>query len=91
MSGFRCQFYKGSLIKVHNPKLYNMAHLYLNVFTASKGSNNYILLNPKFQAPSLLLLLYRPVCVGPGEKPKLLVFLNEGAFIENNFKPKKSQ
>ena len=27
MSGFRCQFSKGSLIKVHYPKLYNMAHL----------------------------------------------------------------
>ena len=68
-----------------------MAHLYLNVFTASKGSNNCILLNPKFQAPSLLLLLYRPVCVGPGEKPKLLVFLYEGTFIiENNFKQKKN-
>ena len=43
MSGFRCQFCKGSLTKVHYPKLYNMAHLSLNVFTASKGSNNYIL------------------------------------------------
>ena len=44
MSGFRCQFYKGSLTKVHYPKLYNMAHLLsFNVFTASKGSNNYIL------------------------------------------------
>ena len=43
MSGFRCQFCKGSLMKVHYPKLYNMAHLSLNVFTASKGSNNYIL------------------------------------------------
>ena len=44
MSGFRCQFCKGSLTKVHYPKLYNMAHLLsLNVFTASKGSNNYIL------------------------------------------------
>ena len=30
---------------VHYPKLYNMAHLSLNVFTASKGSNNYILLS----------------------------------------------
>ena len=30
-------------MKVHYPKLYNMAHLLsLNVFTASKGSNNYI-------------------------------------------------
>ena len=33
----------GSLVKVHYPKLYNMGHLSLNVFTASKGSNNYIL------------------------------------------------
>ena len=31
-------------MKVHYPKLYNMAYLLsLNVFTASKGSNNYIL------------------------------------------------
>ena len=32
-------------MKVHYPKLYNMAHLLLslNVFTASKGSNNYVL------------------------------------------------
>ena len=27
-------------------------------------------LNPKFQASSLLLLLYRPVCVRPGGNPK---------------------
>ena len=27
MSGFRCQFCKGSLTKVHYPKLYNMVHL----------------------------------------------------------------
>ena len=30
-------------MKVHYPKLYNMAHRSLNVLTASKGSNNYIL------------------------------------------------
>ena len=30
-------------MKVHYQKLYNMAHLSLNVFTASKESNNYIL------------------------------------------------
>ena len=30
-------------MKVHYPKLYNMVHISLNVFTASKGSNNYIL------------------------------------------------
>ena len=27
------------------------------------------LLNPKFQASNLLLLLYSPVCVGPGGNP----------------------
>ena len=27
MSGFRCRFCKGSMTKVHYPKLYNMAHL----------------------------------------------------------------
>ena len=31
-------------------------------------------LNPKFQASSSFLSLYRPVCVGPGLNPKLLVF-----------------
>ena len=31
-------------MKVHYPKLYNMAHLFtFNVFTDFKGSNNYIL------------------------------------------------
>ena len=32
-------------MKVHYPKLYNMAHLllFLKVFTASKASNNYVL------------------------------------------------
>ena len=30
-------------MKVYYPKLYNMAHRSLNVFTAYKGSNNYIL------------------------------------------------
>ena len=37
MSGFRYQFFKGSLTKVHNPKLYNMAHLFaLNVLLLPK-------------------------------------------------------
>ena len=37
MSGFRCQFCKGSLMKVHYPKLYNMAHfLALNVLLLPK-------------------------------------------------------
>ena len=58
MSGFRCQFCKGSLTKVHYPKLYNMAHLLsLNVFTASKGSNNYILFIIKKSIDSVFLLV----------------------------------
>ena len=37
MSGFRCQICKGSLTKVHYPKLYNMAHLLaLNVLLLPK-------------------------------------------------------
>ena len=36
-------------------------------------------LNPKFQASSNLLCLYSPVCVGPGQKPKLLVFSRTGS------------
>ena len=36
-------------MKVHYPKLYNMAHLFtFNVFTDFKGSNNYILFTPSF-------------------------------------------
>ena len=37
-------------------------------------------LNPKFQASSHLLWLYRPVCVGPGRKPRRPVFLQRGSF-----------
>ena len=38
-------------------------------------------LNPKFQASSLLLRLYRPVCVGPGRKPRRPVFSRRGSII----------
>ena len=41
-------------MKVHYPKLNNMAHLSLNVFTASKGSNNYILLDTEESVPNEL-------------------------------------
>ena len=33
-----------------------------------------LILNPKFQASYLFLWLYRPVCVGPGQKPCRPVF-----------------
>ena len=36
-------------------------------------------LNPKFQASSSFLSLYRPVCVGPGRKPRRPVFSRRGS------------
>ena len=37
-------------------------------------------LNPIFQASSHLMLLYSPVCVGPGRKPRRPVFSQRGSF-----------
>ena len=42
--------------------------------------------NPKFQASSHLLWLYRPVCVGPGLKPRRPVFSQRGSFQDENQK-----
>ena len=42
-------------------------------------------LNPKFQASSLLLTLYRPVCVRPGRKPRRLVFSHRGSYVVGAF------
>ena len=36
-------------------------------------------LNPKFQASGSFLSLYRPVCVGPGRKPRRPVFSRRGS------------
>ena len=38
-------------------------------------------LNPKFQASSHLLWLYRLVCVGPGRKPLRPVFSQRGSYV----------
>ena len=38
-------------------------------------------LHPKFQASSLFLWLYSPVCVGPGGKPRRPVFSQRGSFV----------
>ena len=38
-----------------------------------------IFLNPKFQASSMLLEVYRPICVGPGRKPRRPVFSRRGS------------
>ena len=48
------------------------------VFTICIVQSLYFL-NPKFKAPSLLLLLYRHVCVEPGQKPKPLIFSCKGS------------
>ena len=42
-------------------------------------------LNPKFQASSSFLSLYRPVCVGPGRKPRRPVFSLPGSINGLNF------
>ena len=39
----------------------------------------FLFLNPKFQASSLLLRLYSPVCVGPGRKSRRPVFSRRGS------------
>ena len=50
-------------MKVHYPKLYNMAHFFsLNIITASKGSNNYIL----FAIPAAGVV----PCGGPKKSPR---------------------
>ena len=36
-------------------------------------------INPKFQASSHLLWLYRPACVGPGRNPRRPVFSERGS------------
>ena len=38
---------------------------------------------PKFQASSFMLSLYSLVCVGPGRKPKLLVFSYAGSYLSS--------
>ena len=45
-------------------------------------------LNPKFQASSSFLSLYRPVCVGPGRKPRRPVFSHRGSFMKHNLHEK---
>ena len=39
-----------------------------------------VYLNPKCQASSFLLQLYRLVCVGPGRKPQRTVFSRRGSY-----------
>ena len=50
------------------------------VFTIRIVQSLYYL-NPKFQASSHLLWLYRSVCVGPGRKPRRPVFSQRGSNV----------
>ena len=47
-------------------------------FFATRIVQSLYILNPKFQASRHILWLYRPVCVGPGRKPRRPVFLQRG-------------
>ena len=42
-------------------------------------------LYPKFQASSLLLRLYSPVCVGPCRKPRRPVFSRRGSYVTRHW------
>ena len=58
----------------------------ISVFVfATRIVQSLYFLNTKFQAPSHLLWLYSPVCVGPGRKPRRPVFSERGSYP--NFKP----
>ena len=52
------------------------------VFAIRIGQSLYYL-HPKLQASSHLLWLYRPVCVGPGRKPRRPVFSQRGSFSDS--------
>ena len=47
---------------------------------ATRIAESLFFLNPKFQASIHLLWLYRPVCVGPGRKPRRPVFSQRGSY-----------
>ena len=49
----------------------------------NKTKTNF--LNPKFQASSHLMLLYSPVCIGPGRKPRRPVFFSKRGSFQTSF------
>ena len=55
------------------------AQLISAFFFAVRIARSLYYLNPKFQASSHLLWLYRPVCVGTGRKPQRQVFSQRGS------------
>ena len=57
------------------------AQLISTLVFANRIVQSLYYLNPKFQASSHLLWLYRPVCVGPGRKPLRPFFSQRGLFL----------
>ena len=56
----------------------------ISVFVfATQIVQSLFFLNPKFQASSHLLSLHSPDCVGPGRKPRRLVFSQGGSYEGN--------
>ena len=49
---------------------------------ATRIVQNLYFLNSKFQASSNVLSLYRPVCIGPGRKPRRLFFFSQRGLFD---------
>ena len=52
---------------------------------ATRTIHLILYLYPKFQDSSFLLCLFRPVCVGPDQKSRRLVFLHRGSYTNDRF------
>ena len=51
----------------------------ISAFVFDTWTVHLLSLNLKFQVSSYFLRLYRPVCVGPGRKPRRQVFSRRGS------------
>ena len=59
------------------------AQLISAIVFATQIVQSFFVSNRKFQASSLLLSLYRLVCVRPGRKLRLVFFLGKGSLIDD--------
>ena len=55
-------------------------HMISDFVFATRTVQFLFYLLPKFQASSLFLCLYRPVCVRPGQEPQKPVFTRRGSY-----------
>ena len=65
------------------------AKLIIAFVFATRIVESFFFLNPKFQASSHLLWLYRPVCVRPGRKPQRPVFSQRGSYYNEYYYDEK--